>query len=1480
MGAVHPSAQLASATELTASSDRIRHILQRLSWAAPAAVVMLFVLTLLSFYHLRAKPLAILRAETFQQQSSDAMAARVDATAGQIDRIVLTMRDWAQTGVVSLSDVPALNRTMIPVLTQRSIVSSIHLADATGREVLLLKAPEGWRNRVTNVELKGRQQHWLTWKDGRTLVSEEWKDQDYDPRKRPWYAAVMAAPENVVHWTAPYMFATTQEPGITAAVRWTDANTGQKMVVAFDVLLSDLSAVTLGMPYAESGGAALLSGENKVLGLPRAAGFDTPQAIKKAVLQLPADIGLTALDIALKADATQSGQGLGVLVDGPDGPWRVLIKPMPLRNQPFRLALMAPDGVFAVWSTQVWLTLLFGLGLLALAAGYAARRLHKQVAEPVGALFEQLSTGNQALAARALQAAQLAVLAKELQKATDLPALGKVLLSRLAEFTTMGCGSLYAADDATSTLKLAAGFAASGEVDLPEDVPYGQGLLGQCAVDHQTIRLDEPADGYIKLKSALVTGAPACLLLWPVTINGHLQGVLELAMWQPVSTDEEALLTEIMPTLSLCMEILERGEDTQRLLEETRQQALTLRESEAQIKLAEERMRSLLELSPVGCSIATVDGKSVFRNQRLATMLGYTLEQLATVNATEYWVNPDDRLAFVAQLKRDGRVDGFKSYCKRPDGTRFTAMLNASTENIFGGRHIVSWSYDITRLEAAEGAMRRSAAEQQAIFDAANVGIALLKDRVILRSNRRLDELFGYEPGALTGQPTRLWYADDAAYAEGGGSVYETLARGESHQRVQELVRKDGTRFLARFNGRAIDRTDLSLGSVWMLEDVTEERAAAQALALAKQAAEDATRAKSDFLANMSHEIRTPMNAIIGMSHLALQTDLDKKQRNYVEKVHRAGENLLGIINDILDFSKIEASKMSMEAIGFHLEDVMDHLANLVGMKTEDKGLELLFATHPDVPTALVGDPLRLGQVLVNLGNNAVKFTDSGEVVIGVEKTADHDDGIELHFWVRDTGIGMTPEQCGKMFQSFSQADASTTRKYGGTGLGLAISKNLVELMRGRIWVESEAGKGSVFHFTARLGVQVAPQRRHMFRAEELRGTRVLVVDDNASAREILGTMAQTFGLEVDVARDGAEGLRLIAESDRKALPYDLVMMDWKMPVMDGVEAVRQMRSDTLSKAPAVIMVTAFGREEAMTSAQERGVHIQSVLTKPVTSSTLLEAIGETLHKGMEITTRGEERVDHHHEAMDALRGSRVLLVEDNDMNQELAMELLGNAGIEVVLAENGKEALDKVQTQGPFDGVLMDCQMPVMDGYTATREIRKLAQFKNLPIIAMTANAMAGDREKVLEAGMWDHIGKPLNVQAMFATMAKWIKPGGGRGAVGQGGLTGNTVADAGSVNSVAVKLIQASGTGQKSIDFSVAQGDDIPAADPALSDSLARLTALLQDSDADAGDLLDDIVLAAKGTPLAAKLNVVRRAVEGFDFDAALAALNDIKA
>ena len=541
-----------------------------------------------------------------------------------------------------------------------------------------------------------------------------------------------------------------------------------------------------------------------------------------------------------------------------------------------------------------------------------------------------------------------------------------------------------------------------------------------------------------------------------------------------------------------------------------------------------------------------------------------------------------------------------------------------------------------------------------------------------------------------------------------------------------------------------------------MMEDLDEE----------KQKAEAATRAKSDFLANMSHEIRTPMNAVIGMAHLALKTELTPKQQDYLSKIQSSANSLLGIINDILDFSKIEAGKLDMEAVEFDLSETLDNVANVITVKAEEKeNLEVLFYLDSRMPNFLVGDSLRLNQILVNLGNNAVKFTEQGEIVLTTRLIDKSEDRVTLQFSMRDTGIGMTAEQQARLFQAFSQADTSTTRKFGGTGLGLTISKRLVDMMGGEIWVESEPGNGTTFSFTADFGLGKKTVKKRFVPSSDLKGLRVLVVDDNATSRQIFQDILESFSFEVQLTASGEDALQEIEGADKNQ-PFELVIMDWKMPGIDGIEASERIKTNQgLHKIPAIVLVTAYGREELMQRADEIGV--EGFLLKPVSSSMLFDAIMQALGKEIKDVSRAGRKKDNDFEDWKAIQGARVLLVEDNEINQQVALEILQGAGLEVTVANDGREGIDAIQ-KNQYDAVLMDIQMPVMDGYTASREIRNLkSEIRNVPIIAMTAHAMAGDEQKSIEAGMNDHVTKPIDPDQLFATLQKWISPVEERAAV-----------------------------------------------------------------------------------------------------------------
>jgi PAS domain S-box-containing protein len=664
-------------------------------------------------------------------------------------------------------------------------------------------------------------------------------------------------------------------------------------------------------------------------------------------------------------------------------------------------------------------------------------------------------------------------------------------------------------------------------------------------------------------------------------------------------------------------------------------------------------------------------------------------------------------------------------------------------------------SSDITERKRLEKILAANEARLRSMLEDSPAGVGILTMGSIgVFSNRKLCDLIARPREEIVGSR----FDDFWARPEECEQAKRDLVReGEVLDRETELRRPDGSGVWVLLSARVIE---LEIGPcmVTWFYDITERRAAEAAMREARDLAEEAARIKSDFLANMSHEIRTPMNAIIGMAHLIQKTELSARQRDYVNKIQQSGQHLLGIINDVLDFSKAEAGRLVIERIEFQLSNVLNTVANLLSDKAASKGLSLLFDVDSAVPQTLLGDPLRIGQVLINYVNNAIKFTERGRITVIVRVIEETDKDVLLHLAVRDTGIGLSPEQQARLFESFQQADTSTTRRYGGTGLGLAISRRLADLMGGSVGVQSVEGEGSTFWFRARLGKGDA-RRRALESVVEFEGRHILLVDDNADSRAELAELLATMGFVVGEVASGPQALEEIAKADGRGESFEIVFLDWRMPTMDGIEVAEKIRALDLQARPRLVMCTAYSRTDVIKAAEAAG--FDEILIKPVNASAMLDAAMRALH-------RDHASGDHRRSAeasatqlarAESIRGARILLVEDNELNQEVAEALLREDGFFVDLATDGRQAIEKIR-QTDYDLVLMDMHMPIMDGLTATRELRRDPRFGSLPIVAMTANVMESDRQLCLDAGMNDHVAKPIEPEQLLAALIRWIPP------------------------------------------------------------------------------------------------------------------------
>ena len=778
-------------------------------------------------------------------------------------------------------------------------------------------------------------------------------------------------------------------------------------------------------------------------------------------------------------------------------------------------------------------------------------------------------------------------------------------------------------------------------------------------------------------------------------------------------------------------------------------------------------LQALLDSASAGIVLAR-ERRIVRGNRSLDTLFGYAEGELIG-QSTRVWY--DDEAAYDeigrAMFEQVARGETYRHehQLKRKDGSLFwLRMAVRAIDPADLGKGMVGVMEDITASRNMQEELERQFTLMQALIDTIPNPIFYKgADTRFFGCNKAYEQAFGITRDRFIGkrvldleylpEQDRLAYQAEDEYV---------IAHGENRSREQPMLLADGKMHDTLYSVSGFTNRDGTPGGlVGLVVDITPLKNAEREAQQARAVAEAATAAKAEFLANMSHEIRTPMNAILGMLYLAMQQNLTSTLHNYLSKAQSAAQSLLGIINDILDFSKIEAGKLQVENVEFGLDSVLEHLTDAIGMQAEQKSIEFLIRYDNSIPPTLVGDPLRIGQILLNLCSNAIKFTGAGEVELAFRAESRSETEITLMISVRDTGIGMTPEVQEKLFHKFTQADQSTTRKFGGTGLGLAISKLLAELMGGRIWVErSEPGKGSTFCCTLMLKIAERAQSARRALLEQagplLRGIRVLVVDDNEVSREILAEMLRFLHLDVSVAANGEAALQQLHQAQP---PFDLVLMDWRMPGMNGDEVTRSIHADSgIEPQPKVVMVTAYGREDVIRQANQ--AQVDGFLVKPVSPSTLLDTILSVLGRGHIL---GIEHPALPTVGLRDFSGARILLVEDNAINREFATELLHSMNIEVDTAVNGVEAITQVQAHD-YHAVLMDIQMPEMDGLEAARRIRALAQqpggerFAALPIVAMTALAMAQDAEKSQQAGMNDHISKPVAPERLMAALARWL--------------------------------------------------------------------------------------------------------------------------
>ncbi|AMK77900.1 MULTISPECIES: PAS domain S-box protein [Methylomonas] len=874
--------------------------------------------------------------------------------------------------------------------------------------------------------------------------------------------------------------------------------------------------------------------------------------------------------------------------------------------------------------------------------------------------------------------------------------------------------------------------------------------------------------------AAEIVGQPITLLFPPELLATEAELLRRIISGERISNYEtqrvrkDGSLIEVATTISAIKDcdgnVIGASKIVRDITERKRIKA-ALRESEA-------NFRKLFDVAPVPMALIAADGTLLALNQSITRTFGYTASDIPTMadwwckaypdpvyrqTVFEVWQGLQQRAA-----EQHAPIESHEYQVTCKNGEVRTAIISGITI----GDNLLASLMDISERKRTEEELRKLSL----VVEQSPESIVITDlDARIEYVNEAAIQTSGYARSELLGQKASLLHSGKTK-PEHFAELWRNLTSGRSWQGEFINKRKDGRELVESAIVVPIRQHDGQITHyVAIKDDITEKKQMleelenyrehleelvvdrTEQLADAMQAAEVANVSKSAFLANMSHEIRTPMNAIIGLTHLLQNTALDAKQREQLTKISAAAQHLLGIINDILDFSKIEAGKLILDIGDFDLDQVFKSLNDLICDRAAEKGLEVINRIDPALPAVLRGDSLRLGQILINFASNAVKFTDVGHIVFRARLIAKNPVGIVARFEISDTGIGMNAEQCSRLFQAFEQADSSTSRRFGGTGLGLAISKRLIEMMGGTVGAESELGRGSTFWLELPFEYAVgSPQQLPV--PDIRKGLKVLVVDDVAEAREAIAHMLTRFEARVSVADSGAAALQSVADARQANSPFELVLMDWMMPGMDGIQTARRMNEVLGESVPKIVLVTAYSYDGSTEELQKAG--IVGHLAKPATLSTLHDVIAEALSGWRHKTT-----ADLRHPDLSGLKGRRVLLAEDNPINQEVALELLQEAGLLVDLAENGRIACD-LAAKNAYDLILMDVQMPDMDGITASLAIRGMPGREKTPILAMTANAFEEDRRNCLNAGMSDHIPKPVNPEVLYELILRWMPP------------------------------------------------------------------------------------------------------------------------